>query len=62
MDESTSPDQMFSNLISGDNPMKFMNLLQTVGKKVQDKITAEGIDQNDLINEATQMMGSLRRW
>ena len=59
MDESTSPDQMFSNLISGDNPMKFMNLLQTVGKKVQDKITAEGIDQNDLINEATQMMGSL---
>ena len=33
--------------------MKFMNLLQTVGKKVQDKITAEGIDQNDLINEAT---------
>ena len=59
MDESTSPDQMFSNLISGDNPMKFMNLLQTVGKKVQDKIAAEGIDQNDLINEATQMMGSL---
>ena len=24
-----------------------------------DKVSAEGIDQNDLINEATQMMGSL---
>ena len=50
---------MFSNLISGDNPMKFMNLLQTVGQKIQDKVSSEGIDQNDLINEATQMMGSL---
>ena len=47
---------MFSNLISGDNPMKFMNLLQTVGKKIQDKVSAEGIDQSQLINEATQMM------
>lgn len=59
IDENTSADQMFSNLISGDNPMKFMNLLQTVGQKIQDKVSAEGIDQNDLINEATQMMGSL---
>ena len=59
IDETTSADQMFSNLISGDNPMKFMNLLQTVGQKIQDKVSAEGIDQNDLINEATQMMGSL---
>ena len=39
--------------------MKFMNLLQTVGQKIQDKVSSEGIDQNDLINEATQMMGSL---
>ena len=53
IDETTSADQMFSNLISGDNPMKFMNLLQTVGQKIQDKVSAEGIDQNDLINEAT---------
>ncbi len=53
---------MFSNLISGDNPMKFMNLLQTVGQKIQDKVSSEGIDQNDLINEATQMMGSLSGW
>ena len=59
IDENTSADQMFSNLISGDNPMKFMNLLQTVGQKIQDKVSSEGIDQNDLINEATQMMGSL---
>ncbi len=43
---------MFSNLISGDNPMKFMNLLQTVGQKIQDKVSSEGIDQNDLINES----------
>ncbi len=51
IDENTSADQMFSNLISGDNPMKFMNLLQTVGQKIQDKVSSEGIDQNDLINE-----------
>ena len=60
IDENTSADQMFSNLISGDNPMKFMNLLQTVGKKIQDKVSAEGIDQSQLINEATQMMSSLQ--
>ena len=35
IDENTSADQMFSNLISGDNPMKFMNLLQTVGQKIR---------------------------
>lgn len=60
IDESTSADQMFSNLISGDNPMKFMNLLQTVGKKIQDKVTENGINQEDLISEATQMMTSLQ--
>ena len=33
MDNTENVDDIFSNLISGDNPMKFMNLLQKVGKR-----------------------------
>ena len=33
-----SLDDIFSKLLSGNNPMKFMNLLQTVGSKIQNKV------------------------
>ena len=36
--EDGNVDSVFSNLLSGDNPMKFMNLIQTVGKKIQTKM------------------------
>ena len=35
---------VLTNLISGENPMQFMNLVQNVGNKIQDKITKNNIN------------------
>ena len=40
--------------------MKFMNLIQTVGKKIQTKMEDNGLDQEALVNEATSMMSNLQ--
>ena len=58
--EEGNVDSVFSNLLSGDNPMKFMNLIQTVGKKIQTKMEDNGLDQEALVNEATSMMSNLQ--
>lgn len=60
IDDNSSTDQLFSNLIKGDNPMKFMNLIQTVGKKIQDKVSNAGLNQDDLIKEATGMLSGMK--
>jgi hypothetical protein len=60
IDDNSSTDQLFSNLIRGDNPMKFMNLIQTVGKKIQDKVSNAGLNQDDLIKEATGMLSGMK--
>ena len=39
---------VFSNLLSGDNPMNFMNLIQNVGQKIQSKMESSNIDQENL--------------
>ena len=59
MEKTKIVDDIFNNLIGGDNPMKFMNLLQTVGKKIQDKVTSGGLNQEKLVEEAQSMMSSL---
>ena len=60
IDESSeNVNDVFSNLISGDNPMKFMNLIQNVGQKIQTKLNDGGLDQSKLVDEAQQMMGML---
>ena len=43
---------VFSNLLSGENPMKFMNLIQTVGDKINNKVSSGDLNQDDLINES----------
>lgn len=58
--EDGNVDSVFSNLLSGDNPMKFMNLIQTVGQKIQTKMETNGLDQDALVNEATSMMSNLQ--
>jgi hypothetical protein len=58
-DENSNVNDVFSNLISGDNPMKFMNLIQNVGQKIQTKLSEGNIDQSKLVDEAQQMMGML---
>jgi hypothetical protein len=60
IDENSNVDDVFSNLISGDNPLKFMNLVQTVGQKIQEKVSSSDLDQNKLMEEATKMMSSLQ--
>ena len=58
-ESSSNVNDVFSNLISGDNPMKFMNLIQNVGQKIQHKLSDGNIDQSKLVDEAQQMMGML---
>jgi hypothetical protein len=58
-ESSENVNDVFSNLISGDNPMKFMNLIQNVGQKIQTKLSDGNIDQSKLVDEAQQMMGML---
>ena len=38
IDEDGNVGDIFSNLMSGDNQMNFMNLIQTVGNKIQQKV------------------------
>jgi hypothetical protein len=58
LDESNNVEDVLGNLISGDNPLKFMNLIQTVGQKIQSKVENGEFKQDDLFNEAKKMMGN----
>ena len=59
MENVTNVDDIFKNIMSGDNPMKFMNLLQTVGQKIQNKVDTNELDGEKLVEEATQMMSQM---
>jgi hypothetical protein len=59
IDESSNVEDVLGNLISGDNPLKFMNLIQTVGQKIQTKVEKGEFKQDDLFNEAKKMMGNI---
>ena len=50
---------IFGKLMSGDNPMKFMNLIQNVGQKIQTKLSDGNLDKTKLLDEAQNMMGML---
>ena len=56
---SNNLNDVFSNLLSGDNPMNFMNLIQNVGQKIQKKLENADLDQTKLMEEAQNMMGML---
>ena len=58
-ENSDNLNDVFSNLLSGDNPMNFMNLIQNVGQKIQNKLENADLDQNKLMEEAQSMMGML---
>lgn len=60
MEDNNNIDDIFSNLISGDNSLKFMNLIQTVGNKIQTKVENGEFEQNDLFNEAKKIMSNLQ--
>ena len=58
-ENSDNLNDVFSNLLSGDNPMNFMNLIQNVGQKIQNKLENADLDQGKLMEEAQTMMGML---
>ena len=60
IEQTDNVEDVLSNLISGDNPLKFMNLIQTVGQKIQSKVQNGDFKQEDLFNEAKKMMGNLQ--
>jgi hypothetical protein len=51
-------EDIFSNLINGDKSLKFMNLIQTVGNKIQTKIQNGELDASDLLSEAQSVMSN----
>ena len=59
INEGDGVNDIFSNLLSGDNPKKFMDLIQSVGDKIQNKVSSGDLNQGDLISEAGKMMGAL---
>ena len=59
LDESENVNDIFGKIMSGDNPMKFMNLIQNVGNKIQSKLSNGNLDESKLLNEAQSMMGML---
>ena len=58
--ESKNVNDIFSNLMNGDNSLKFMNLIQTVGNKIQNKVQNGEFNQNDLFSEAKKVMSTLQ--
>ena len=56
--DSDNPQDIFKNVI-GKNPQKLMGLIQSVGTKIQDKLSEENLSQEDLLGEAQEMMSSL---
>lgn len=51
--------EAFNNIMGGGNN-NFFNLINKVGEKIQNKVQCGEINQNDLMNEATKMMGGLK--
>ena len=58
IDGNKNMDEIFSSLINGDNSLKFMNLIQTVGNKIQTKIQKGEIDATRLLSEAQNVMSN----
>jgi hypothetical protein len=60
IDENSNPADMFTNLMSGDNSMNFMNLIQKVGQKIHTKVESGEFNQDKLMEEAQKMMAGLQ--
>ena len=54
--------EAFNNIMGGGQGgnNNFFNLINKVGEKIQNKVQSVEINQNDLMNEATKMMGGLK--
>jgi len=59
VDETSNPTDMFGKFMSGDNPAKFVGLVQKFGSKLQNEIASGRIDQGQLLRDTMQMMGQM---
>jgi len=57
-DESTDPQELFKKLFS--EPDKLMNLVKTVGSKLDSKMKSGEMNQSDLMTEASNMMNQMK--
>ncbi len=58
--EPKNMNEAFNNLLGGGNGGNFLNLINKVGEKIQNKVQSGQINQNDLMKEAHNMMGNLK--
>jgi len=58
--EPQNMNEAFNNLLGGGNSGNFLNLINKVGEKIQNKVQSGSINQNDLMKEAQNMMGNLK--
>ena len=52
---------VLGNFMKGENPAKFMNLINNFGNKLQNDISSGKVNQADLMKQTSQMMGSLEK-
>lgn len=57
-DETTDPQEIFKKLFS--EPDKLMNLVKTVGSKLDSKMKSGEMNQSDLMTEASNMMNKMK--
>jgi len=57
-DETTDPQELFKKLFS--EPDKLMNLVKTVGSKLDSKMKSGEMNQSDLMKEASNMMNQMK--
>ena len=58
LDESSDMKDIFNNLIK--NPTKLMNLVKSIGTKLDTKIKSGDIKESELISEASEMMSKMK--
>lgn len=56
-DNVKNPDEVFKKLFA--NPGKLMNLVKTVGSKLDDKMKTGDIKENDILDEASNLMKTM---
>ena len=54
-----NPAKLLDSLMNGQNSTKLMDMIQTVGNKIQNKISSGQVNETQLLNEAQSMMGAL---
>jgi hypothetical protein len=58
--EPKNMNEAFNNLLGGNNGGNFLDLINKVGAKIQNKVQSGSINQGDLMKEAQNMMGNLK--